>query len=122
MGKEMSCVKKEKLRAAAIQSGCNARMQENQGKTVNIKETLWGLRVFSSEFPTYRLFGHYVSKLKFPSISHFTNFYIFFFRRKSSIAEKNAPRILGSSSLMQQKLSETVINEMWDSNNYYYSF
>lgn len=30
MGKEMSCVQAEKRRAAAIQGGCNARMQENQ--------------------------------------------------------------------------------------------
>lgn len=40
MGKEMICVQAEKLRAAATQGVCNAKMQENQRKAVNIKETV----------------------------------------------------------------------------------
>lgn len=40
MGKEMSNVQAEKTRAAAMQGGCDARMQENQGKAVNTEETV----------------------------------------------------------------------------------
>lgn len=36
----MPNVQAEKPRAAAIQGGCNVRMQENQGKAGNTKETV----------------------------------------------------------------------------------
>lgn len=40
MEKEVSYVQADKPRAAAIEGGGNARMQENQGKAVNTKETV----------------------------------------------------------------------------------